>query len=403
MNKTRILAVLALSIIFLLQVTTVHAAWTTPPVILRVSDAVRAGRSFSINGEGINSNANLDVALALDATGTLPATPPVGALRSSIIQTDAHRHYLVATMPVTAAPGIYNVWVKNELGWSAPYKMNAARALFMSDYQAHNGTDIEVVGRNFDQAEFGGATHTMVRLNDGGKTTCTMPIKNLNPFHVTFTVGTQNLGTYFVEVSNDGGVHWSRLTSGQTLSIIATTGTDPLGLGVSWAQDFKWSSIYDVTKYGATGNDTNDDTVAMQKAIDAAEKAGGGVVYLPNGSYYINSLNLGAGVVLEGQDEYNTKLYYRGTAGSMINSKTANAVGGVAKLQGVARLSILLADTSINGRPDLFLTWAMVGVPSAIRNCGRPTESSSPMSIWNIRTPPATSRLRIAGSAGSPS
>ena len=48
----------------------------------------------------------------------------------------------------------------------------------------------------------------------------------------------------------------------------------------------KW---YVVTDYGATGNGTTDDTLAIQKAINAAETAGGGIVYFPTGTYIISA------------------------------------------------------------------------------------------------------------------
>ncbi|MES2309666.1 MAG: DUF4955 domain-containing protein [Verrucomicrobiota bacterium] len=44
--------------------------------------------------------------------------------------------------------------------------------------------------------------------------------------------------------------------------------------------------LFDVTKYGAIPNDEGDDQDAIQKTIDAAEAAGGGVVYLPAGVYW---------------------------------------------------------------------------------------------------------------------
>lgn len=50
------------------------------------------------------------------------------------------------------------------------------------------------------------------------------------------------------------------------------------------------SSDYDVkAAYGAVGNGTTDDTAAIQNAINAAQAAGGGVVFFPKGTYKISS------------------------------------------------------------------------------------------------------------------
>jgi hypothetical protein len=124
---------------------------------------------------------------------------------------------------------------------------------------------------------------------------------------------------------------------------------------VSWAQGFKWTSIYNVTAYGATGNDTTDDTTAVQAAIAAASAAGGGVVYFPNGNYYIAGLSLPSNIVLEGQSESGTTLVYNGGGGSSwIRSNIVNGAGD--QYQGIAQLSITLSNpTSLTLRPDEFL------------------------------------------------
>lgn len=44
-------------------------------------------------------------------------------------------------------------------------------------------------------------------------------------------------------------------------------------------------SIFDVRDFGATGTDATDDTAAIQAALDAAKLAGGGQVYIPEGTY----------------------------------------------------------------------------------------------------------------------
>ena len=46
--------------------------------------------------------------------------------------------------------------------------------------------------------------------------------------------------------------------------------------------------IFDVTKYGAKPNDNEEDYDGIQRAINAAEKAGGGVVFFPKGRFLIN-------------------------------------------------------------------------------------------------------------------
>jgi hypothetical protein len=47
--------------------------------------------------------------------------------------------------------------------------------------------------------------------------------------------------------------------------------------------------VFDVTKHGAKPDDGADDQAGIQKAVDAAEQAGGGVVFLPAGTYDVNT------------------------------------------------------------------------------------------------------------------
>lgn len=51
------------------------------------------------------------------------------------------------------------------------------------------------------------------------------------------------------------------------------------------ATDTTFANTYDVRKYGATGNGKSNDAAAIQKAIDACAKNGGGIVVLDNGTF----------------------------------------------------------------------------------------------------------------------
>jgi hypothetical protein len=58
---------------------------------------------------------------------------------------------------------------------------------------------------------------------------------------------------------------------------------------------------YSVRDFGAAGDGKTDDTAAFQKALDAAAKAGGGIVLAPRGNYHFaGSLNVPSAVTLKG-------------------------------------------------------------------------------------------------------
>ena len=62
-----------------------------------------------------------------------------------------------------------------------------------------------------------------------------------------------------------------------------------------------FSGYFNVRSFGALGDRETDDTAAFQKALDAAEKAGGGGVYAPRGNYFFAShLNVPKAVTLAG-------------------------------------------------------------------------------------------------------
>lgn len=61
------------------------------------------------------------------------------------------------------------------------------------------------------------------------------------------------------------------------------------------------NDVFSVRDFGASADGKTDDTAAFQKAMDAAAKAGGGVVYAPRGNYlFAGQLNVPSGVTLKG-------------------------------------------------------------------------------------------------------
>jgi hypothetical protein len=119
------------------------------------------------------------------------------------------------------------------------------------------------------------------------------------------------------DVSGGGGGH---TIQDEGSSLTARTGLNFTGAGVT-ATDDAANNRTNVTisgsgggagdgyvinvksaPYSATGNGSTNDTAAVQAAIDAAEAAGGGIVYFPLGTYLCNGLTIaGNNITLLGQ------------------------------------------------------------------------------------------------------
>jgi hypothetical protein len=57
-------------------------------------------------------------------------------------------------------------------------------------------------------------------------------------------------------------------------------------------------AVFNVKAYGATGNGTTNDSASVQNAINAAVSAGGGMVYFPAGTYFLDAPKAGATVAI---------------------------------------------------------------------------------------------------------
>jgi hypothetical protein len=106
---------------------------------------------------------------------------------------------------------------------------------------------------------------------------------------------------------------------------LRTDGTTPLtadwNAGLYNIQSKNSVAVFNVKAYGALGNDSHDETAAFQAAIAAALAAGGGTVYVPDGTYWFPAasslLDPGAGNLrFLGQSRETTVLHFdEGTSG----------------------------------------------------------------------------------------
>jgi hypothetical protein len=75
------------------------------------------------------------------------------------------------------------------------------------------------------------------------------------------------------------------------------------GSAVHWTDTLKWYQISNVLDFGAIPDDNNDDSSAIQTAIQTVHANGGGVIYFPPGTYNVSGhLKIRTGVILRGAD-----------------------------------------------------------------------------------------------------
>lgn len=285
--------------------------YAEPPAILKLSDAISGDQVISISGNGMMGRLEVR-ASAFNGYDKQTNTPSADSFALDILQNDIkYGYYVQCQMPKGTPGGLYNIWVRNEYGWSKPSVLNEARFLYQSEYEVWAGLTIDISGRNLSGEQFGSNAQTDVRLNDDNGSIYYMDVTKVTPYSIAFKIPDEVRinRTYTVEVTNNGGLSWVRPQSKQTLTVLPV-GNDPLGIGFSWLDHFNWDQKADITDFGATGNDKTNDTEAIKKTIDSVKSLGGGVVYMPEGEYYVSQIKLPAEIVLMGAGKDKTILYY---------------------------------------------------------------------------------------------
>ena len=147
------------------------------------------------------------------------------------------------------------------------------------------GDWIQVFGRNIvrrtDRAQ-------LVLLPDGGGTPALATLTSGDMWRGVFRVPDRlSPGRYSLRLSNGDGGDSERVDAGSI--IVRVRQAEP-------------TQSFDVRAYGAIGDGKIDCTRAIKAAIDAANAAGGGIVYLPRGRYLVSdTLVIPPGVSIQGE------------------------------------------------------------------------------------------------------
>ena len=378
------------------------------PILWGISDAVKPNETVTLTGYNLYAD-DLLVAYA-PWDGNEPGNFDVNAAPSgcrffekeelSAID-EENGSGLSLILPQSLSCGKYDFWVRANGEWSNGLTLNAVRPLYINQEGSYAGLPIEIVGRNFFASEYGVGTGNdianisvkLVRVADldgnavGSSDSYVVPVQNgvrytaeesvtgkeiaeSNPYKITFETPDVegNYGTYEIYVSTDG-VDYRGLEEPQQLVIYEKkaqawnetvfgaiagnthVGNDPLDLHSYWAQDLNYSKVKTISKnteLTASLLATTIQTYTNQLAST------GGVLYFPEGSYYLTGTTAFAdNVIWVGAGADKTKIYYHTTGEGGGSWLKANDVSNI----GFARMTFTQTQTTIDNGvyPDAVL------------------------------------------------
>ncbi len=244
-----------------------------------------------------------------------------GAAAAAVATLNSGNNTVTAQLPFSGS-GVYSVFVRGTSGDSAPVFLNRAVGMHFDTPEIAPGATFRLFGRNLHHSA--AFTPRVDLVNTATSTAYTTTIGGTPGFYsLTLTApAVLPLGNYEVWVSNGAG-DWSTVKSRAELQmIVRAAGTDYWNLGVGWAADLDFfANRYNVKTdprltLHAVGDGVANDLGAINAAITKANADGGGVVYLPAGTYKVvnatggNLVLLKTRTVLEGDGMNATIIKY---------------------------------------------------------------------------------------------
>ena len=245
---------------------------------------------------------------------------------------------------------MYQIWLSDQGKTSQSVFINQPCGMHFDSPEAGPGSTLRIFGRNL---QFDGFTPSVRLVAEGSSASleASVLITQSDAYKLCVKLPTNLTAGKVYSVYVNNGMGETRMEK----TVIATApGRDYFNLGVGWAAKLNfYGNIYNVktdnrlTKK-ATGDGTTNDQPALQAAIDRASADGGGIVYLPAGSYRLmtNSweyLRMRDRVVIQGEGKDKTTVQF---GYEVNNSHLGVAWPAGVKQAGLADLSLLNIDDS---------------------------------------------------------
>jgi hypothetical protein len=266
-------------------------AWALPAGaagVYWVMDPAGPDQTLLLWGEGLAGGEATGLRLADGAAGRPGPAELVRAAGEPLAAAESNPECLKLVIPAAWKPGVYVIRIA---GSKTPVFVNRAQAWWVLGQQgttAAPGGELDVFGKNFrlapDDRPWGGT----VLVRDAAGKEYRATVAAVNPYRLRLRVpeeAAEGQATVFVHNGHGGERGWSA------------------GLGFLVARSKPWpQTAYNVRDLGARGDGLGDDTGALRAALEHCRQNGGGVVYLPRGTYRITGqLTVPARTVVRGE------------------------------------------------------------------------------------------------------
>jgi hypothetical protein len=282
------------------------------PVVINSTESAQPGDVIGLQGSGFGPNPEVWFARV---SGHETAPQPMTRLEV-LTGSDI---FVAARIPSTVMAGLYAVWIRGAGRHAGPTWINRARPSGYEFPEVSPAGRFRIWGRNLAIP----GSHSQVAFIDANRgTSFSAAVSDADQYQLS-VIAPSNIvagASYEIRISNGYGGKWGVVTLSVPLPA-RRSGIDHWNLRVPWAADFDYfQNIFDVKRdprlaQRARGDGTTNDRPAIQSAIDKANAAGGGVVYLPPGNYSLkfsagHGLLLRSRVVLQGSGKDQTLLSY---------------------------------------------------------------------------------------------
>lgn len=247
------------------------------PVALWVSDPVKPGQTVLVFGDGFAGSRSVQLSRLADTSSGRAVTVTVAPAQ-------VRQRSVKFVVPTSFSPGVYRATASTPHG-AVTVLVNRPQVLWAQGDRGPTGTPggwLRVVGKCLAWTKRG----AVLRLQGAKR------IVQLSPTHAHLFTLVASLpaslvpGAYRLTVNSGcgGAAGWSLPIPFQVVPRSAAP-----------------SLRVNVETFGARGDDADDDTVTIQKALESARTRGGGVVTLPRGRFVLSDmLTVPPGVTLRG-------------------------------------------------------------------------------------------------------